>query len=168
VALPVAAENCPPDFVHHGRDSLPSWERDGASVTVVAGQAFGETSPVRTCSALCYVDVKLEAGAKIPLANEFVNLGIYPVSGAVSVSSVILPVGTLGLVDSQGEGVDLEAHDVSRVLLLGGAELEDRRYLWWNFVASSPERIEQAKVDWRDHRFAPVPGDSERMPMPGE
>jgi redox-sensitive bicupin YhaK (pirin superfamily) len=168
VALPPAAEQCPPDFANYRPASLPCWQTDGAAVTVIAGRAYGETSPVRARSELSYVDIGLEPGVEAPLPPEPPDLGIYLVSGAVTVGSVVLRPGALGLLASRDRGLRVRALERSRLMLLGGAPVESPPYLWWNFVASSRARIEQAKSDWRNHRFPPVPGDAGRMDMPGE
>lgn len=167
LALPREQEACDPAFRHFTAESLPSWAVDGAAVTLVAGQAYGERSPVPVPSPLAYLELRLEAGAELALPTEFEQLGVYLVQGAVAVREVPLGLRTLAVVSTRDPGLRLRATDVSRVMLLGG-EPQGRRYLWWNFVGSTRERIEQARADWRQQRFAGIPGEHGSMAMPGE
>lgn len=166
VALPLEHEETVPDFQHHPTHTLPCFERDGTSVRVLAGSAFGQVSPVRVLSPLFYADVWLRAGAEIALPLEYAERAAYLVEGALACGAESLVEPQL-LVFHGGIPVTLRAQADTRVLLLGGAELEGTRLLWWNFVSSSSERLELAKRDWKEGRFPLVPGDAEeRIPLP--
>jgi redox-sensitive bicupin YhaK (pirin superfamily) len=164
VALPKDREEVEPDFRHHAADTLPSVEVDGVRVRVLAGGAFGVTSPVRTLSPLFYVEAILPAGARLPVPQEHEERAVYVVEGNVACGSERAPRGHMIVL---GGDATVIADEPSRVMLLGGAALEGPRHIWWNFVSSSKERIEQAKRDWREGRFAKIPGDeTEFIPLP--
>jgi redox-sensitive bicupin YhaK (pirin superfamily) len=165
VALPQAHEEADPEFHHHGADTLPAFERDGARVRVLAGTAFGERSPVGTLSPLFYVDVAMPAGCELPMPGEYEERAAYVVSGALDCGGEGAADGGM-LVFGPG-GVALRARVETRVVLVGGARLDGRRHIWWNFVSSSKERIERAKRDWREGRFPKIPGDEgDLVPLP--
>jgi redox-sensitive bicupin YhaK (pirin superfamily) len=166
VALPIADEETAPEFHHHPAATLPALERDGARIRVLAGTAYGETSPVRTFSSLFYVDVALPAGCTLPVPRDHEERAAYVVEGAISCGVEQAAPGRM-LVFTPGAEVVLRAESDSRIVLVGGAPLEGQRHIFWNFVSSSTERIEQAKLDWKEQRFAKVPGDElEFIPLP--
>jgi len=165
VALPNAHEETAPEFHHHPRETLPVLEQRGVSMRLLAGSAYGERSPVRTFSPLCYLDVRLEAGAEIALPDEHPERAVYLVDGEITASNGRFDRGQM-LVFSPGRDVRLRAERSSRLMLIGG-EPVGKRYIWWNFVSSSKERIEAAKRDWAEERFPTVPGDEiERISLP--
>lgn len=169
VALPSGGEESEPDFAHYGAEELPVVEGEGKRVRLVAGSLYGSRSPVRTTSEMFYADAALAPGAVLSLPPEHEERAAYVVEGTVE----LLPereayaAGQL-LVFRPGAEVLLRgaSSKTARLMLLGGEPLEGPRHIWWNFVSSSPERIEQAKLDWREGRFAPVPGETERIPLP--
>jgi len=165
VALPKQKEETDPDFTHYAAASLPVIEGEGKSVRVIAGSLFGKRSPVHTYSALFYADATLQPGAALALDNEHHERATYLVDGAVEIAGQSFDAGKL-LVFSAAETIVVKAVSAARLLLLGGEPLDGTRYLWWNFVSSSRERIEQAKADWKTGRFAAVPGDPEFTPLP--
>jgi redox-sensitive bicupin YhaK (pirin superfamily) len=165
VALPMQHEETAPDFTHYAAASLPQIEGEGKTVRVVAGSLFGKTSPVKTFSKLFYGDAACQPGALLSLDNEHEEHAIYLLEGNVELAGQVFEPGRL-LVFSSGDEVTIKAMSAARMLLLGGAALDGARHLWWNFVSSSRERIEQAKADWKAGRFAPVPGDPEFIPLP--
>ena len=165
VALPLAHEDANPSFAHHPKATLPVRENAGVAMTVVAGHAFGLRSPVQVMSETLYVSIDLAAGATLRIPSEHAERALYPVSGELQLDGESLPLNTLALLDPGSEPM-LHAVLASRVMLLGGAPLDGPRFVWWNFVASSRERIEQAKSDWREGRFASVPGETEFIPLP--
>jgi redox-sensitive bicupin YhaK (pirin superfamily) len=166
VALPKATEDVPPDFFHHGAASLPMIEAEGKRVRIIAGSLFGQTSPVHTFSDMFYADVELAAGAKAPLPVGHEERGIYVASGAVNIAGDVFESGRL-LVFRPGDEITVTAVTPSRLLLLGGEPMDGPRFIWWNFVSSSRERIEQAKEDWAQRRFDIVPGDeTDFIPLP--
>ncbi|MBP6625918.1 MAG: pirin family protein [Arenimonas sp.] len=165
VALPQAHEDDPPSFAHHPKASLPIVERPGARLTVVAGHGFGARSPVAVLVDTLYVSIDLQAGAELVIPAEHAERALYPVAGDLALDAEPLPLEHLAVLDA-GDTPTLRARTDSRVMLLGGAPLDGHRYVWWNFVASSRERIEQAKADWQAGRFASVPGETEFIPLP--
>lgn len=165
VALPEAHEETAPTFTHHAEAALPVIEGEGAHVRLIVGSLFGERAPVETFSEMFYADAKLEAGAALELTAEHEERAVYIVAGSVQTGHATIDAGRL-VVFKPGETVTLRAPVAARVMLLGGAAMESRRHVWWNFVSSSRDRIEQAKDDWRAGRFAPVPDESEFIPLP--
>jgi redox-sensitive bicupin YhaK (pirin superfamily) len=165
VALPTADEENAPRFEHHPTATIPHLTRPGAALQIVAGTAYGARSPVGVCSPTLYVAATLEAGATLPLPDEHPERAIYVVEGEVSVGPRRLAPGAMALFHSGP--AELRALAPSRFVLIGGAPVDGERHIWWNFVASSPERIERAKSDWREGRFGVVPGDDrEFIPLP--
>jgi redox-sensitive bicupin YhaK (pirin superfamily) len=165
VALPERYEECDPGFAHTAASELPVVEGEGKRVRLVAGQLFGARSPVHTLSELFYADVALESGARLVVPTDYEERAAVVVEGPIEVDQGSYPTGQL-LVFKPGEEVVLRAPTKARVMLLGGAPLDGPRHIFWNFVSSSRERIEQAKEDWREGRFAPVPGETELVPLP--
>jgi len=168
VALPQRDEECEPEFVHIGADALPVESGEGVTARIVAGESFGRRAPVPTRWPLFYVDVRLEPGARLGMPATYAEQAIYLVDG-------VLDLGADGrfhtpqlIVLRRGASVTLAGGGpaVTRLVLLGGEPMDGPRFLAWNFVASSPERLEQAKEDWRRQRFAPVPGETEFIPLP--
>lgn len=166
VALPKTHERIDPEFHHHPASTLPVVERDGARLVVIAGDAFGQTSPVRVFAPMFFVEARLDAGARVTLPEQHAEWGAYVVEGAARFGDLSLQAGEMG-VAHEGEPPVIEATQSSLVMLFGGAPLDGERHLWWNFVASSKELIEAARVDWAEGRFPLVPGDeNERIPLP--
>ena len=165
VALPKQREETDPDFTHYAAASLPVIEGEGKTIRVIAGSLFGKTAPVKTCSALFYADATLQSGASLSLDNQHEERAIYLLEGTVEIAGQLFEPGRL-LVFSSGDTILIKSAFAARLLLLGGEPLDGPRYLWWNFVSSSRERIEQAKADWKAGRFAPVAGDAEFIPLP--
>lgn len=166
VALPQTEEDRPASFAHHGARDLPLIDGGGRRIRVIAGSLFGERSPVAAFSAMGYADALLEAGAALDFGDEYEQSAIYVVEGAVEVAGSRFGESQL-LLPRAHDRVTLRAVSNTRVMLLAGAPLEGPRYVWWNFVSSSRERIERAKRDWRDGRFGAVPGDAaEFIPLP--
>lgn len=165
VALPAAHEEDPPTFAHHPKATLPVVERPGATLTIVAGHAFGARAPVAVLMDTLYVSIDLEPGATLEIPDEHAERALYPVSGELTLDGEPLPLEHLAVLEA-GTQPRLRAAGAARVMLLGGAPLEGRRHVWWNFVSSSRERIERAKQDWREDRMGQVPGESERIPLP--
>lgn len=172
IALPKEREDGPADFVHASKEKLPFLEGKGKEVRLILGSAYGETAPVETPSEMFYADALLQAGASIPLPDNHEDRGVYVVKGSVSVAGQAFEQGRM-MVFRPGDSLSLTAGESgARVLLLGGATLEGPRHIWWNFVASSRERIEAAKEawragDWQHGRFRlPPDDDQEFIPLP--
>jgi redox-sensitive bicupin YhaK (pirin superfamily) len=165
VALPKRYEETEPDFTHYAGATLPVTDGEGKTIRVIAGSVFGKTSPVKTLSSLFYADVTLQPGASLSIAPEHQERAVYLIDGSVDLAGQNFEPGRL-LVFSPGDTILVKATDTVRMLLLGGEPMDGPRHLWWNFVSSSQERIEQAKADWKAGRFAPVPGETEFIPLP--
>jgi len=165
IALPQAHEDAEPSFAHHPKASLPMIEGDGVHLRIVAGKAFGETSPVRVFTDTLYVAMDFNDGAALVIPDDHEERAVFPVSGEWWLDDVQLPNAHMAVLDP-GSLPLLRSIGSSRAMLLGGASLDGPRHLWWNFVASSRERLEQAKADWRDGRFGQVPGETEFIPLP--
>jgi redox-sensitive bicupin YhaK (pirin superfamily) len=165
VALPKRDEETAPGFAHHDGASLPLIEGEGKSVRLIAGTLFGQRSPVRTFSPMFYADVTLAPGARLALPVEHEERAAYLVEGGVELAGEAHEAGRL-LVFQPGVELVISAPGAARLLLLGGEPMDGPRHIWWNFVSSSAERIEQAKADWKAGRFPPVIGDSEFTPLP--
>ena len=165
VALPRDAEETEPSFHHHGADALPRIERDGVTMRLVIGSAFGERSPVLTFSEMFYLGAEFGAGRELRLPPEHAERAVYVADGELEIDGQQIGAGQLAVLES---GIDafLRAPVATRAILFGGAALDGDRHLWWNFVASSRERIEQAKADWRAGNFGKVPGETEFIPLP--
>lgn len=166
VAVPTEREADEPAFFHHPASSLPMVALPGANLRLIAGDAYGAKSPVVVSSPTFYVDARLEAGATLTLPDEHAERACYVVSGEVRVAGHTFGERSL-LIAKPAERVVLEALRESRVMLLGGAHLHGERFIDWNFVASSRERIDEARLAWQERRFPVVPGDEvEFIPLP--
>lgn len=170
-ALPEEVEESEPTFRHYPAADLPSTRIGAASLRVLIGGAWGLRSPVPSFSPTLYAEARLPAGGNLPLPPEAGELALYVVAGGVAVAGgapqtagTALPAHTMALLGDPAD-VEIVAREDSRIALIGGAPLGER-HMWWNFVSSRRERIEQAKADWRDARFAMVPGETERAPLP--
>lgn len=168
VALPERDEESSPTFAHHAADALPIIEGEGKHLRLIVGTLFGERSPVKTLSETFYADVFLSPGAMLPIPIEQEERALYVVEGAVTVDadSIVYNAGQL-LVFKPGVAVTVKSTESARVMMIGGAAMDSPRHIWWNFVSSSRERIEQAKADWREGKFNPVPDETEFVPLPG-
>ncbi|HYN38392.1 MAG TPA: pirin family protein [Rhodospirillales bacterium] len=165
VALPHPSEEAAPAFAHHPAADLPVIEADGCQLRLIAGTWEGVHSPVATDWETIYADLVLTEGARLSFPAAHEERAVYPVEGAIEIDGHTPPADAL-LVLRPDRAVTITARTPARVMLLGGAAMDGPRHIWWNFVSSSPERIEQAKQDWREQRFAPVPGESEFIPLP--
>jgi redox-sensitive bicupin YhaK (pirin superfamily) len=166
VALPTQHEETEPRFEHHPRASLPHIERDGVSLDVIAGSAFGQRSPAPVLSPTFYVHAVFDDGGTLLVDREHEERAVYIVEGELEIDGARYEPGMMAVFNA-GIDVLLRAHGKTRAMLLGGAKLEGERHIFWNFVSSSEERIEQAKRDWRERKFPLVPGDEkEFIPLP--
>ncbi len=157
MALPEAHEESDAFFKHHGVSELPVIEEGGKIVRVIAGSLYGKASPVQAYSEMFYADAQLDAGAALPLGVDHEERGLYLTAGEIEVAGDRFEKGRM-LIFRPGDAVTIRALTPARFLLLGGASL-GARHIWWNFVSSRKERIEQAKEDWKAGRFGTVPGD---------
>jgi redox-sensitive bicupin YhaK (pirin superfamily) len=170
VALPERDEDGAPSFEHHGREALPVMEAEGARLRLILGNAYGARAPAKVFSETFYVDAALDPGAKLALPDEHEDRGVYVIEGEIAVAGEVFETGRM-LVFRPGDRIVVEAGVTgARLMLLGGATLSGPRYIWWNFVASSQDKIEVAKEAWRREdrvRFDLPPDDrDEFIPAP--
>jgi redox-sensitive bicupin YhaK (pirin superfamily) len=165
VALPRSHEDAAPAFEHYGTADLPLVTGDGITLRVINGELAGQTSPVNLPMATLYAEAQLAPGAVLPLDSRYPERAIYTCDGEVEVAGERFGPGQL-LVLRAGRDVAIRAISAARFMLLGGEPADGPRHIWWNFVASSLDRIEQAKADWKAGRFAAVPGETEFIPLP--
>jgi len=165
VALPKEHERTDPTFSHHPRSTIPLITLPGVYMHLIAGTAFGRTAPTPTYSPMFYLAVEMEPGAMLELPLEHEERGVYIVSGDVEVAGSALPVRHLA-VAPPSVAVRICAHSAARLMLIGGAPMDSDRHIWWNFVASSPELMDEAAQRWASGGFPPVPGDPEFIPLP--
>lgn len=173
VALPEGDEARAASFEHHGAGALPELEGEGKRLRLIMGRGWGETAPVGTFSDMFYADVVLEPGAMLPLPEDHEDRGVYVTQGSVAVAGELFEAGRM-MVFRPGDAITLTAGPQgARLMALGGETLNGPRYIWWNFVASSEEKIAAAKAawaegDWAHGRFRLPPGDdAEFIPLPG-
>lgn len=166
VALPRHAEETDPGFAHYGGAVLPEGDDKGMRLKVIAGTIQGLASPVRTLSDLFYGDVTLAAGARFRLDASYEERAAYLIEGEVAIGGVTYEPGRL-LAFGTAREIELSAVTPARFVVLGGETMDGKRHIWWNFVSSRPERIEQAKEDWRRDQFGTrIPGETEFIPLP--
>ena len=165
VALPVEDEECAPRFEHYPAARIPESLVDDVRVRVIIGGAFGLVSPVQTASDTLYVEANLPAGASLALPDGHDEIGLYVVAGEAKIGQRTLTEGSLAAM-RPGVPATVTATQPARLMLLGGATLPGERIIWWNFVSSSRERLEQAKRDWKAQRFPAIDGESEFIPLP--
>jgi redox-sensitive bicupin YhaK (pirin superfamily) len=169
IALPAAQEEAAASFAHHKADTIPKADADGVAMTVIVGQHDGLVSPVKTFSDMVYADIVLAPGARYQLRAEHVERAVYVVSGSVGAEGQSGAFAATELVVFKpGAEIVLTSEQGARLMLIGGEPFPEKRHIYWNFVSSRPERIEQAKDDWRAGRFPGVPGEHEFIPLPEE
>ncbi|HET7370028.1 MAG TPA: pirin family protein [Gammaproteobacteria bacterium] len=166
VALPQAEEDAEPSFQHQARNALPEIDLHGVTMRLIAGSAFGETSSIKTALPLFYLDVNMPSGSHFVLPADYAERALYPMDAPVTIDGVLCQSQSLAVLNP-GDAVEIAAHKATRLMILGGEPLDGERYIWWNLVSSSKERIEDAKRDWAERRFPKVPGDDEEfIPLP--
>ena len=172
VALPEKHEETDAGFEHHAQDALPFLEGAGKQVRLIIGDAYGERAPTKTFTEMFYADAILEAGAALPLPDNHEDRGIYITQGSIEVAGDNFSTGQM-MVFRPGDAITVKAGPAgARLILLGGETLEGPRHIWWNFVASSKEKIEAAKQawadgDWEHGRFQlPTDDKDEFIPLP--
>ena len=166
VALPKRSEEADPGFVHRDGADLPTITGDGISLRLAVGSLYGETAPVDTFTEMFLADAALEAGALLPLDATHEERSAYIAGGTVEVGGETFEEGRL-VVFKPGEGMTIRAKTPARLILLGGEPMDGPRHIWWNFVSSSKDRIDQAKADWKSGRFDKVFGDErDFIPLP--
>lgn len=167
LALPADQEETEPDFRHYEASRLPEWSDEHCNIHVLLGEACGERSPVKTASPTTWLDIQVAAHARCDLPASQQELAVYLASGSAEVNGTPLQTHHLMLLKS-GLPITLSAdHEPARLMLIGGDTLPGERFINWNFVSSSRERIERAREDWRAGRFPAIPSDKDEfMPLP--
>jgi len=167
LALPLDLEESDPGFQHVEAAALPQDEAEGISLRLLAGTLHGRRAPTRIFSDTLYADLALTDGARFQIEAGHIERAIYVVEGAIEVAGQTGRFGKDQLVVLKpGAEVIVKAIGGARMILLGGEPLEGKRHIFWNFVSSSRERIDQAADDWRNRRFPGVPGETEFIPLP--
>lgn len=165
LALPKADEETAPFFQHVSAPELPVIAGDGCRVVLIAGTGWSHRSPVRVFSPTLYADVSLDAGSTLMLPAEHEERALYIVAGGIEIEGQPYRAGPL-LVLRPGDGIAVRATTAARLVVIGGAKIDGPRHIWWNFVSSRAERIEQAKADWKRGVFAKVIDDDAFIPLP--
>ena len=165
-ALPKSHEEQAPAFIHHGSGDLPRIEADGKRVRVIMGSLYGETSPAAFPHPSFYAEAVLSPGAVLPLDADYDERAVFVASGEIDIAGDTFASGQL-LVFRPGDRISILANSNARLMLLGGEPMDGPRHIWWNFVSSSKDRIRAAKEDWKQGRYALVPGDeTDFIPLP--
>lgn len=166
LALPDGKEEIAPAFDHITADQIPMIEGSGVSARVIMGRLWGQTSPVRQHSSTIYADIAMAAGSALPIEADADERGVIVAIGSATLDGHALEPQALHIL-KPNVAMTLRATSDCRVMLLGGEAFASPRHVWWNFVSSSRDRINQAKQDWKAGRFATVPGDAEEyIPIP--
>lgn len=165
VALPDGHEDGEPTFVHYSSSTLPRRTGDGIDLTIIAGEAFGLRSPVVTLWPTLYVHAQIARGAALEVPVDHGERAVYVVQGELAIGETTLTEGQLAVLEP-GANLTLRALTPARAMLLGGEQFPTPRFIWWNFVASSEERIERAKERWERQQFPVVPGETDYIPLP--
>jgi redox-sensitive bicupin YhaK (pirin superfamily) len=166
VALPRELEKMPPAFFHAGEKELPSWEKEGVQYKLIAGSAFGRTSPVPVYSPLFFIELKSPVSRSIKTGKELTGeIALYILEGSIENEGIVYGPKKI-LVAKESELCKFILHAGSSVYLFGGEPFKEERLIYWNFVASDRETIEEAKKKWQDQAFPPVKGETEFVPLP--
>lgn len=164
LALPETEQECEPFFQHYGESALPQVELDKARIRVMIGRAFGVEAAVRTHSPTLYVEAQLDKGGCIALPEDIEERAVYVVSGEVQVDQTSIAQHQMAQFN-RASGIELKATARAHLVIIGGTPL-GKRTVWWNLASTRKDLIEQAKLDWQDGKFPPVPGESEFIPLP--
>ncbi|MEL7509592.1 MAG: pirin family protein [Cyanobacteria bacterium J06633_23] len=164
VGLPEDTEEVGPSFHHHPATAIPTWESNGVTVKLIAGEAYNRVSPVRTFSPILYLDLQFPKGGSFSLTTPHTERAVYSVTQGITLDGNSLEQHRLVTLEPQ-QSVEISAGAGGRCIVIGGEPLSTR-HKWWNFVSSCPERIERAKQDWLDSKFGQVPEETEFIPLP--
>jgi redox-sensitive bicupin YhaK (pirin superfamily) len=172
IALPETHEDMAPTFEHHGKDNLPEIRDQGIEARLILGRAYGQTAPATLYSDTFYLDVTLAARARFPLPDDHEDRGLYITQGSVRIAGQEFAAGQM-MVFRPGDQITVQAGDQgARLMALGGETFNGPRYIWWNFVASSRDRIDEAKRQWQARRWGeglfdlPIDDRAEYIPLP--
>jgi redox-sensitive bicupin YhaK (pirin superfamily) len=168
VALPKALEEMPPSFNHIEENEIPCWEQNNLSFKLIAGEAFGKKSPVPVFSPLYFIEIKSTSNQKISIGdNLFGESALYILEGSiVSEGNTFVPKQLL--VSKNSKLCEFEITENTTLYIFGGEPFPEERFIYWNFVSSNKERIEEAKQRWMDQKFERVPGETEFVPLPSQ
>ncbi|MDB9314159.1 pirin family protein [Spirulina sp. CS-785/01] len=166
VALPEEVEDTDPSFHHHPASDIPTWEENGATLKLIAGEAYNRISPVQTFSPILYLDIQFPTGGKFTLTDDYSERAVYTVTEGITLNESPQLQHHLAILEPNYT-VEISADTGGRCIVVGGERL-GMRYKWWNFVSSRLERIEEAKQDWKAGNFASVPGETEFIPLPNQ
>jgi redox-sensitive bicupin YhaK (pirin superfamily) len=167
VALPADQEESVPSFAHHDADEIPSGETDGVTVRQIVGAMDGLTSPVKTLSEMVYAEIIMTPGSRYRMPSEQIERAFYLIEGGVTVDDAPFGPGELVVLKPHAEIV-LTSAPGARLVMVGGEPFPEQRFIYWNFVSSRADRIEQAKRDWQERKFPAVPEEHEFIPLPAE
>jgi hypothetical protein len=166
IALPKEHEECPPEFFHYPAETLPEIVLSGVKLRIIAGEAYNKRSPVKTYSPLMYVEIHLEQDHSLILPSEYTERGVYLLEGEIIIEGENVVAGSMAAFHA-GSQIKLHAKTSAHIILFGGEPFKEPRFIEWNFVSSSMQRIEQAKSDWKNDVFKKIPGDNkEFIPLP--
>jgi redox-sensitive bicupin YhaK (pirin superfamily) len=166
VALPKELEQMEPNFVHVEADDIPSWEKDGVSYKLIAGEAFGKKSPVPVYSPLYYIEIKSTTAQKINIGKDlFGESGLYILEGSIKSGEHTYDPKQI-LIANDSTLCEFEIAANTTVYIFGGTPFPEEHFIFWNFVSSDKEVLEKAKQDWTAQTFPKVPGETEFVPLP--
>ena len=166
VALPKVHEEMEPAFHHYAAPALSELRSEGGQIRVLIGKAYGVESQVQTLTQTFLIDVIMKRDCELPIPDQYEERAVYVVDGAVRCGGERAEAGRM-FVFAPGTQATIRAESAGRLVLLGGSTIDGPRQIWWNFVSSSPERIEQAKRNWKERRFPTIPGDDiDFAPLP--
>ena len=165
IALPQKDERTEPTFSHHPKTSLPVVQWENAELRLIAGECWGQRSPVKIFSPMFYGAITAQGQARFDLPTEYAERAIYVVSGEVTAAGTAVAPHTVAVFDA-GSQITIETTTAARIMVFGGAPVDGDRHISWNFVASSQELIEDARTRWRNQQFPKVPGETEFIPLP--
>lgn len=165
LALPAEKQETAPAFTHYPAEAIPVADNEEPKITVIIGEAYGVRSPVETLSPTLYVEALFSGPARLSLPDHYEERAVYLVEGELAIGDCSLESGDMAVI-RPGASTTIQSAGPARVMLIGGQAYPDRRSIWWNFVSTSKDRIEQAKRDWSEGRFESVPGETEFVPLP--
>jgi len=165
VALPKEHERTEPAFKHYPSSEMPEFEQGGVSMKLIAGNAFGYEADIEVLHPTVYIEIKAKAGQQIPIPGDHEERALYIVSGGLNIDGEDVSELTMAVL-TPGTTPTVTASEDTHVMLCGGAPMDGPRTVWWNFVASDTDLLEQAKADWKEGKFDMVPGDDEFIPLP--
>lgn len=165
VALPDHLEECDPNFQHYTKSQIPFLETDDYSLSLVAGNSFGLQSPVQTTSPLIFADIRAKKDFTFELQIPGFELGAYMILGSASNNEGEIATREM-IVAETGQRLSMDIKRGSHFIIVGGEPFSTPRYMWWNLVATSKEKIEEAKKRWQEGTFPMVPGETEFIPLP--